>query len=352
MSIDTHAVEGLDVPEFMRPERPKLSVVKDEPGPVEGTVVEHQGAAVAKRPAWTQSTKTLAARARSHAVEHRLYVGWTARGYRDLGRRWLDARRDDYPQMIHSARVELKAAAGDVAAEDSARRSLTERRAEYRLHKRWHWIKTGAWGSVASAAGTSGMVFGGLWVDMVLALGAMVVGAWNGRPEVEAAPVPAGELATVDGVVPGAGQLVYMTVDQLAEDGKPFPVAAARTPTQFAECVLRGLLAEGVPVVEVSDVVQHPWGWQCIVRVSEGTPQAIIKAADALETAGTCPPTVCARSPWWSAARVRCCGSFPVTRSRRRRACRTGHRSRCPSPTSSASVPPWAVTRWRCASPA
>jgi S-DNA-T family DNA segregation ATPase FtsK/SpoIIIE len=48
--------------------------------------------------------------------------------------------------------------------------------------------------------------------------------------------------------------------------------------------VLLAARAESVPIVEVSDVQRQPWGWQCVVRVDEGTPEAIIAKAGDLET--------------------------------------------------------------------
>lgn len=282
MSIETTPVEELDVPEFMRPQRPALSLVKDEPEPaLEGEVVEHQGELVKPR---GEAVTARVQHAINHVLQNRLYVGWTARGYRQLWRRWLEVRRDDYPQMIRSAKTELKAADGDTDAEGKAKELVKDLRSEYRSHKWRHWAKTGAWGTAGTTGAVVAVVTGNVFIDVLIAAGVLAAGAANGRPEIEPAPVPAAELATVEGGAPGAGELVFMTVDQLPEGGKPFPVAACRTPMQFAECVLRGLLAERVPVVEVSDVVQHPWGWQCIVRVSEGTPEAIIKAADDLET--------------------------------------------------------------------
>ncbi|MGW2920395.1 hypothetical protein ACWDBF_21390 [Streptomyces angustmyceticus] len=186
MAIHTPSADtqnDLDVPEFMRTEnasdRPTLSLVKS----IEGTVVEHQGETL--RPAWIGSGKELATRAREHAADNRLYIGWSVRGYRNLGRRWLDARRDDFPQLIHSAKAERKAAAGDTAAETAAKELVKERRAEYRLHKRWHWIKTGGWSAATATGGAVSAATGGLWVDLLMLLGAMTVGAWHGRPGVE-----------------------------------------------------------------------------------------------------------------------------------------------------------------------
>jgi S-DNA-T family DNA segregation ATPase FtsK/SpoIIIE len=84
-------------------------------------------------------------------------------------------------------------------------------------------------------------------------------------------------------VMPGMSGVV-MSVEQLPEGGKPFPLRNASTPDQLAQCVLLAARAEGVPIVEVSEVVRQPWGWQCTVRVSEGTPEVIITKAGDLET--------------------------------------------------------------------
>ncbi|MEU1071904.1 MULTISPECIES: hypothetical protein [unclassified Streptomyces] len=84
--------------------------------------------------------------------------------------------------------------------------------------------------------------------------------------------------------VTSVGSIVVMNVEQLADGARPFPLRNARTPEQLAECVLLAARAENVPVVEVSDVQRQPWGWQCVVRVGEGTPEAIIEKSGDLET--------------------------------------------------------------------
>ena len=86
------------------------------------------------------------------------------------------------------------------------------------------------------------------------------------------------------GAQPIVGGNVFMRVEQLPEGAKPFPLRNARTPQQLAECVLLAARAENVPIVEVSDVSRQPWGWQCTVRVGEGTPEAIIEKSGDLET--------------------------------------------------------------------
>lgn len=101
--------------------------------------------------------------------------------------------------------------------------------------------------------------------------------------EMTPASLPATFQAEPAGGAP-IGSHVVMNVEQLAEGARPFPLRNARTPDQLAECVLLAARAENVPIVEVSDVVRQPWGWQCIVRVGEGTPEAIISKAGDLET--------------------------------------------------------------------
>lgn len=84
-------------------------------------------------------------------------------------------------------------------------------------------------------------------------------------------------------VLPGMSGVV-MSVEQLPEGAKPYPIRNARTAQQLAECVLLAARAENVPIVEVSEVSRQPWGWQCTVRVGEGTPEAIIDKSGDLET--------------------------------------------------------------------
>ncbi|MFF7023032.1 hypothetical protein ACFY97_18765 [Streptomyces klenkii] len=263
--------------------------------PVEGPVVEYRGAPFVERrprPAWTQSRAALRAHARAaaedaadwagHKVAHSpYYVGWSVRGYRRLARQWMEAHQDHHPQLILTARQELKAAAGDAVAEEKAKKLLKDRRAEYRRHKRLHSLTSTGWAATTVGSGAAGVVFGGLWVQALMVIAILAVGVRHGRPVPEGAEPPAS--ASAGAPVAGPPQ-PGMTVEDLAEGGKPFPLAEARTPEQLAECVLRALLAEGVPVAGVSDVVRHPWGWQCTVRVGEGTPEAILDKAGDLET--------------------------------------------------------------------
>ncbi|MFF7147505.1 hypothetical protein ACFZAO_05455 [Streptomyces griseoaurantiacus] len=108
--------------------------------------------------------------------------------------------------------------------------------------------------------------------------------------EVPFVTTPTGSLPATFQADPAGGAVmpgslgVVMSVEQLPEDAKPFPLRNARTPDQLAQCVLLAARAENVPIVEVADVIRQPWGWQCVVRVNEGTPEAIIAKAGDLET--------------------------------------------------------------------
>lgn len=181
------------------------------------------------------------------------------------------------------ARLEVRAAEGPaLAVLPPTRKDLGRAR----------WAKKATRVGVVIGSGvalTNGMIA----EPMVLlcALGAAPFGWWYlSRPiEVEAGQefaVPA--VAPVQPFVPAgaasAGGGGAMTVDQLPEGATPFPIRMASTPEQLAQCVLLAMVAENVPVVEVSDVRQQPWGWQCTVRVSEGTPEAIIEKSGGLET--------------------------------------------------------------------
>ncbi|MFC4512556.1 FtsK/SpoIIIE domain-containing protein [Streptomyces ehimensis] len=179
-------------------ERPLLSLVKDEPpSAVEGAVFEHQGRGRVleprPRPAWMMSSQAMRDHARyalenaadwvgHHAAHSPYYVGWSVRGYRRLGRRWLEAHRDFYPQLIASARRELAEAVGDPVREDRAKALVRSREAEYGQHKKVHWVKSAAWGGATTAGGVAGVLVGGFWIDLLLAVAAIAVGACHGRP--------------------------------------------------------------------------------------------------------------------------------------------------------------------------
>ncbi|QIJ61420.1 hypothetical protein [Streptomyces sp. JB150] len=253
-------------------ERPTLTLVPPPATPV------YKEQSEPGRPAWIESARTVAAR--TNRIASLALLPHTVRGYRQLGRRWIDRFHDDYPQMIASTNRAIREAAGDVNQEARLKEHRAQLREEYRRHRLLYSGKTaGVAGAVAGGVGF-GAVTGSLWIDVVAALGAWGIGAFHGRDRdkpstEEVLGLPAEE------TVRGHGSV---TLDDLPEGAKPFPIRRAETPQQAAICVLLAMAAEGVPVVEVWDVERQPWGWQCKVRVSEGTPEAIITKAGGLET--------------------------------------------------------------------
>ncbi|MGA5869273.1 hypothetical protein [Streptomyces cinereoruber] len=248
-------------------ERPALTIVKDNADtPVEGTVIEHQGAALATRPAWAVSATERARIARRHATTNWLYLGWAARGYGRLAARWADGWRDDYPQMIRTARADIKAAKGDAGAEQSAKRAVKQLRDAYTHHRLVYSAKTGAWVGTTGLAGGTAITVGGVWTSLVLGLGAIAYGAWRGQPDLIAAEDDPGR------------------IEILAAEGEPFPIADATNRTEAAECVRRALVSEGIAVAEVEAGRRYDWGWEINVRLKKGTPADLIAKAGDLET--------------------------------------------------------------------
>ncbi|MDQ0305489.1 hypothetical protein J2S46_000045 [Kitasatospora herbaricolor] len=68
------------------------------------------------------------------------------------------------------------------------------------------------------------------------------------------------------------------------DTGKPFPIRDVTDPAVAVECVRRALLAERVPLAYVGAPVLHPWGWETVVRVSDGTCGDIGERLGGLET--------------------------------------------------------------------
>lgn len=246
--------------------RPPLSLVKDDAEqPVEGTVVEHQGATLAARPTWILSAGEQAKLASKHAVGNALYLGWAARGYWRLGGRWVDAWRDDYPQMIRTARADLKAAT-NVADQHSAKRDVERLREAYKHHRLMFSAKSGAWMATSGTAAGYGIAAGGLWTSILMGMATVAYGAWRGRPDA---------IQYEDD--PGR-------IEILAAEGEPFPIADATTRTEAAECVRRALLSEGIAVADVEAGRRYDWGWEINVRLKKGTPADLIAKAGDLET--------------------------------------------------------------------
>ncbi|MFJ8583640.1 hypothetical protein ACIRD2_03130 [Streptomyces sp. NPDC093595] len=238
-------------------DRPQLSLVPDAPAPLEGTVVEHQGETV--RPAWLEA-------ATQHALDNRLYVAWPLRGYARLARHWWDGYRDDYPQMIATARADLKAARGNAAAEAAAKNNVLRLRAAYRQHRKVYVLKTAAGATAAVGPAGYGVATGGLWTTIGISAATLLYGAAKGNPTAIAAADDPG------------------VIEIGADDGEPFPIADATTRTEAAECVRRALASEGIDVAKVEAGRRYDWGWEITVWLRKGVPADLIAKAPELET--------------------------------------------------------------------
>lgn len=156
-----------------------------------------------------------------------------------------------------------------------------------------HGVRRRRWITCACNAGGLAVGSLGAWIGTVAGIGMTAI------PGLEAAVTTEGALAVLAATLYGrainrrpaeleAGKEAQaIAAGQPArseDDGEPFPLAQAETADQVRACVWRALKAEGIPVAEVYDITPRQWGYQCIVRVSEGTPEAIIAKAGALET--------------------------------------------------------------------
>lgn len=215
-------------------------------------------------PSWIHSRATLARRTARTVGHHSsvVWIGWAARGWWHIARVEVDRFRDDYPQMIRTARAAKHASKGDMAKERQAHAVVVGTRQDYKDHKRKHLTKRGILVAPVVGAGIYGIEACGLWVTIFYAVAAVTVGAWRGRPR---------------GVDPGK-------VEIHAEDGDPFPIADARNRTEAAECVRRALASEGITAAEVEANKRHAWGWEITVKLAKGKPADIVTKAPDLET--------------------------------------------------------------------
>ncbi|MGW6946164.1 hypothetical protein ACWGHD_04475 [Streptomyces xanthophaeus] len=264
-------------------QHPHLVPVPDLPAaPLEGAV--HAPAEIEKAAAPSRLQA-----AGKHVIDHWGYAPLVGRGYARLGRRWLAGRRDYHLHMIATAEQAL-AASTDPEEQEDLRDAVEERRARYARHRLVYGTKSGMWATAAVTAMTTGTLTGGLWVTAVTGLAGYLYGVRHGVGDEQTAQAVPAIAHTTDGQpaahTPGPVSLTQggMTIEQLPADVKPFPIRKVASVDELATCVLAAMRKDGVSVAEVFDVSYHPWGWQCTVRVSEGTPEAIIKAAGDLET--------------------------------------------------------------------
>jgi hypothetical protein len=240
----TAAPSDLDVPAWLQPET-----------------------TITKEPAAPRATVAAATTGRAIGTA----TGWLGTGLRGAARAWVEAYHDDYPHMINVARAEIQAAE-DTRAVAEATALRRQWRAERRRHRLLHLGKTGAGTLITTGTLATGGVIVGGWVDILMAVSGLGATAYYGHRAGQPAALTASQ------------QHAAIEAGESEDQGAPFPLADARTAEDVRVCVLRAMRAEGVPVADVYDVQQREWGWQCTVRVSEGTPEAIIAKAGALET--------------------------------------------------------------------
>ncbi|CAM5602995.1 hypothetical protein [Streptomyces coeruleorubidus] len=233
-------------------------------GPVETVVDKRPATPQRQLPAWVHS-KAAIVRRTARTVGHHptvVWIGWSARGWWHIARIEHDKMVGDYPQMIRTARAQVKAARGDMGKEAGAEAVVQRRTQQLRDRRRRYLITRGAVAAPVAGAASYGAFEGGLWVTVLYAMAAVTVGVWKGRPR---------------GVDPGK-------VEVLQQDGDPFPIADARNRTEAAECVRRALASEGIQVKEVEANRRYEWGWEVTVRLAKGKPADIVTKAADLET--------------------------------------------------------------------
>lgn len=232
--------------------------------PVDMVVDKRPATPQRQLPAWIHSKATLARRT-ARAVGHHpsvVWIGWSARGWWHIARIEHDKMVGDYPQMIRTARAQLKAAGGDMGKEAGAEAVVQRRTQQLKDRRKRYAITRGIAVAPIVGAATYSLAEAGVWVAALYAMAAVTVGIWRGRPQ---------------GIDPGR-------VDNLPTDGDPFPIADARNRTEAAECVRRALASEGIAVKSVEADKRHAWGWEVTVRLAKGKPADIVTKAPDLET--------------------------------------------------------------------
>jgi S-DNA-T family DNA segregation ATPase FtsK/SpoIIIE len=233
-------------------------------GPIETIVDKRPATPQRQLPAWVHSKAALARRTARTVGHHPsvIWIGWAARGWWHIARIEHDKMVGDYPQMIRTARAQLKAANGDMSKEAGAEAVVNRRTQQLKERRKRYLITRGIAAAPVAGVASYGLTEGGLWVAALYAMATVTVGVFKGRPR------------SVD---PGK-------VEIAAQDGEPFPIADARTRTEAAECVRRALASEGIQVKEVEANRRYEWGWEVTVRLAKGKPADIVTKAPDLET--------------------------------------------------------------------
>lgn len=157
-------------------ERPPLTLV---PPPAAAPVFKKEPAD--RKP--IESVRVIAAH--TNRVAHMVRLPHTVRGYRQLGRLWIDRYHNHYPQLIASAERAIRDASGDVSQEAQLKRALDGYRDEYKQHRKAFMTKTASVAGAVTGGIGFGAVTGSLWVDLLAGLGLWGVGAFHGRQRTE-----------------------------------------------------------------------------------------------------------------------------------------------------------------------
>lgn len=161
-------------------ERPPLTLV---PPPAQTPVFKDEPG----RPTWIESAKTVAER--TNRVAQVVLLPHTFRGYRQLGRRWLDRYHNHYPQLIADADQAVRDAAGDVGQASHYKKLADDYRDRYKQHRKSYLTKTAVTAGAVTGGVSFGVVTGSLWLDLLAGLGAWGLGAFHGRNRHEAEAV-------------------------------------------------------------------------------------------------------------------------------------------------------------------
>lgn len=167
-------------------ERPPLTLV---PPPAAAPLYKDD--AEPDRPAWIESARTAAEH--TNRVANLALLPHTLRGYRQLGRRWIERYRNDYPQLIASTDRAIREADGDVALEGKLHERRADLRAEYRRHRLVHTGKSAGVAAALTGGGMFGLATGSLWLDLLAGLSVFGIGAFHGRDRSE----PNGESVSI-----------------------------------------------------------------------------------------------------------------------------------------------------------
>lgn len=135
------------------------------------------------RKAWVENAKAVAEATNKIAQMARL--PHTFRGYRQLGRQWLDRYHNHYPQLIADADRAVREAAGDLSTAGRLKADADRYRAEYRQHRKTFLGRTAAAAGAVGGGIGFGVATGSLWLDLLAGLGAFGFGAFHGRDRSE-----------------------------------------------------------------------------------------------------------------------------------------------------------------------